>query len=41
VAGITLQDGVFKLAPGYKFVPQDNGTVVVAFKSYGSGERHL
>jgi len=36
VAGITLQDGVFKLAPGYKFVPQDNGTVVVALKATGA-----
>jgi hypothetical protein len=31
--GITLKNGVFKLKPGYKFVPQPDGSVVVALQA--------
>jgi hypothetical protein len=37
IEGLTLENGVFKLKPGYKFVPQPNKTVVVALQAGGSG----
>lgn len=33
--GIALENGRFKLMPGYKFVPQPNGTVTVALQAGG------
>lgn len=36
LAGMTLQNGVFKLAPGYKFVPKTNGSVAVALRATGA-----
>jgi hypothetical protein len=33
--GIKLEKGVFKLQPGYKFVPQENNSVGIALKSGG------
>ncbi len=35
--GIALVNGTFKLQPGYKFVPQPNGTVTVALQAAGGG----
>ena len=33
--GIALENGVFKLKPGYKFVPQPNNTVAVGLQAGG------
>lgn len=33
--GITLEKGAFKLKPGYKFVPQPNGTVGLSLQTAG------
>ena len=35
--GIVLENGVLKLKPGYKFVPQPNNTVKVALQAGGGG----
>ena len=35
--GVVLTKGVFKLQPGYKFVPQANNTVAVGLKIGGHG----
>ena len=35
--GMVLEDGVFKLKPGYKFVPQPNNTVAVSLQAGGKG----
>ena len=35
--GIVLENGVFKLKSGYKFVPQPNNTVAVALQTGGRG----
>lgn len=35
VAGIALVKGVFKLLPGYKFIPQSDNTVAVGLKAGG------
>ena len=37
IEGITLENGVFKLKAGYKFVPQLNNTVKVALQAGGGG----
>ncbi len=37
IQGLTLDNGVFKLKPGYKFVPQPNNTVAVALQAGGGG----
>jgi hypothetical protein len=37
IEGIKLENGVFRLKPGYKFVPQPNNTVAVALQSGGRG----
>ena len=36
LAGITLENGVFKLAPGYKLVPRADGGGAVALKASGA-----
>lgn len=35
--GIVLENGHFKLKPGYKFLPQPNGTVTVGLQAGGGG----
>ena len=35
IEGITLENGVFKLKPGYKFVPQPNNTVAIRLQAGG------
>lgn len=37
VQGLVLENGVFRLQSGYKFVPQPNNTVGVALQSGGRG----
>jgi hypothetical protein len=35
--GVVLEDGKFKLKPGYKFLPQSNGKVGIALQAGGRG----
>ena len=37
IEGLVLENGVFKLKSGYKFVPQPNNTVAVALQTGGRG----
>lgn len=35
VEGLVIENGIFKLKPGYKFVPQLNNTVTIALQAGG------